>query len=52
MFKSVRARLPELMNARDFVGRAPQQVDEFLAAVVKPILVKNQDRAETTELRV
>ncbi|MCE5186005.1 MAG: adenylosuccinate lyase [Planctomycetaceae bacterium] len=29
--------LKKVMNARDYVGRAPQQVDEFIAKVVAPI---------------
>jgi adenylosuccinate lyase len=32
-----KADLSSAMNARQFVGRAPEQVDEFLAEVVQPI---------------
>ncbi len=43
-----RAVSPELL-----VGRAPQQVDEFLAEVVQPILEGAGDaNVETDELRV
>lgn len=38
IFAAVRGDLPGLVDARRFVGRAPQQVDEFLAEVVAPIL--------------
>jgi adenylosuccinate lyase len=37
-FASVRGELPALADAGRFVGRAPEQVDEFLAGVVEPIL--------------
>jgi len=37
-FASVRADLPRLCDARQFVGRAPQQVEEFLSAEVDPLL--------------
>jgi len=41
-FAAVRARLPELADARRFVGRAPQQVDEFLSAEVEPLLAASR----------
>jgi adenylosuccinate lyase len=37
-FASVRQELPALSDARAFVGRAPEQVEEFLAEAVEPIL--------------
>lgn len=37
-FAAIRGELPKLTDARRFVGRAPEQVDEFLAEVVKPLL--------------
>ncbi|MBL7008700.1 MAG: adenylosuccinate lyase [Planctomycetes bacterium] len=37
-FAAVRDALPDLVDPRRFVGRAPQQVDEFLAEVVAPVL--------------
>ena len=33
--------LAAVVDPRQFIGRAPQQVDEFLAEVVAPILAKN-----------
>jgi len=40
-------------NARKFVGRAPEQVDEFLAEVVRPLLERYPDReGGDAELRV
>ena len=40
------------MKASRFVGRAPEQVDEFLTEVIAPILSKPRDRASAEELRV
>ena len=37
-FASVAGRLDELLEPSRFVGRAPQQVDEFLAGEVDPLL--------------
>ena len=40
-------------DARRYVGRAPEQVDEFLAEVVEPILAGHADVVtEREELRV
>jgi adenylosuccinate lyase len=46
------ADLKKEMEAARFVGRAPRQVDEFLAEVIAPILKEKRDRAATEELRV
>jgi adenylosuccinate lyase len=37
-FAPIRSRLRDLMRPEQFVGRAPQQVTEFLREVVAPIL--------------
>jgi adenylosuccinate lyase len=42
-FAAVKPRLRELCDARAFVGRAPEQVDEFLAAEVDPLLARHRD---------
>lgn len=42
-FKAVHDKLDDLMDASKFVGRAPQQVDEFVAEVVDPILESNKE---------
>jgi adenylosuccinate lyase len=39
------ANLTDTLDPRRFVGRAPEQVDEFLAEVVEPLL--GQTAAET-----
>jgi hypothetical protein len=38
----VHARLGSLCDAKAFVGRAPEQVDEFLAAEVEPLLASQR----------
>ncbi len=35
--------LADLMNPADYVGRAPQQVSEFLSTCIRPLLAENQD---------
>ena len=42
LFSSVHAKLDTLVDATQFVGRAPQQVTEFIAEVVDPILTTNE----------
>lgn len=37
-FAAIRSQLSELLDPARFVGRAPQQVDEYLAEVVDPLL--------------
>jgi adenylosuccinate lyase len=41
-----------MLEPLNFVGRAPEQVDEFLAAVVAPILKRYPPRHEPAEVRV
>ncbi len=43
LFASVADRLDELCDPTGFVGRAPQQVDEFLAEDVDPVLAAHAD---------
>lgn len=42
-FASVHAQLGQALNPRDFVGRAPEQVDEFLAEYADPALARYRD---------
>ena len=46
------ARLAELLDARRFVGRAPEQVSEFLAESVEPWLASHPARADGEEPQV
>ena len=39
----VAGRLDELLDGARFVGRAPEQVGEFLAAEVDPLLVRHKN---------
>jgi len=41
VFKAVHAKLDQMMNPREFVGRAPEQVDEFIADEIDPVLSKH-----------
>lgn len=47
-----RGRLAELLDARRFVGRAPEQVDEFLADTVEPWLAAHPPAAGDEEPQV
>ena len=52
-FAAVKDRLPQLSRPEEFVGRAPEQVDEFLAAVIAPIRRRYASEiGGRTELRV
>ncbi len=52
-FECVRGRLPELTRPDRFVGRAPEQVDEFIAHEVEPVLRVFADRTGAAgEVRV
>lgn len=42
-FKAVHDKLDAMIDPSKFVGRAPEQVDEFLAEEVVPVLEKNKD---------
>lgn len=47
-----RARLAELLEGRRFVGRAPEQVDEFLAGTVEPWLAAHPPGGSDEEPQV
>lgn len=42
-FKMTSQEIDQLMDARNFVGRAPEQVEEFLEEYIYPILRNNMD---------
>ena len=46
------ADLKKELAAERFTGRAPEQVDEFLAEVVEPLLQQKRERISAEELRV
>ena len=53
MFRAVRDRLDDILDAKKFVGRAPQQTAEFIAAEIDPILEKHRAAlGEQGEVRV
>jgi adenylosuccinate lyase len=43
LFKAVHAKLDTLIEPMLFIGRAPEQVDEFLQDEVNPVLETNKD---------
>ncbi len=52
-FEAVAGSLDDLLDGRRYVGRAPEQVEEFLEAEVDPILSRYADIARTeAEIRV
>lgn len=42
-FKAVHDKLDAMIDPSKFVGRAPEQVEEFLAEEINPILEANKD---------
>lgn len=46
LFAPVHSKLDTLVDPKLFVGRSPEQVDEFLAEEVAPILDKNKSLLE------
>lgn len=52
-FQPIHAQLGNLMDPSTFIGRAPQQVDEFLEEEVSPMLSKYPGLlSQTVELKV
>jgi len=43
MFEAVHDKLDTLIDPKLFVGRAPEQVDEFIQEEIQPILDANKD---------
>ena len=43
-FRLGKNKIQELLDARNFIGRAPEQVDEFLAEHIYPLLEENKDK--------
>lgn len=50
LFSAVHDQLSELVDPARFIGRCPEQVDEFLIECVDPILQINRDRLEKVTL--
>jgi adenylosuccinate lyase len=52
-FEAVAGSLDDLLDGRRYVGRAPEQVEEFLEAEVDPVLSRYADIARNeAEIRV
>ena len=53
MFACVKDRLDDIVNPIHFIGRCPEQVSEFLAEEVEPLLERFSSVKEAeSELRV
>lgn len=54
LFAPVHAQLDDLVDPSLFIGRAPQQVEEFVAEMVDPLLEQHADKldAQVSELNV
>ena len=52
-FKAVHDRLDDILDAKKFVGRAPQQTAEFIAREIGPMLARHKDLlGQSGEVRV
>ena len=52
-FKAVHDRLDDILDAKKFVGRAPQQTAEFIAREIDPILARHKNLlGQSGEVRV
>ncbi len=53
VFNISRTELEEVLSPERFIGRAPQQVVEFVEEYVRPVLVKySHEKTDNEELRV
>ena len=53
LVNTIREQLDEVMQPEKYVGRAPQQVTEYLDEVVRPVLDANKDvLGEKAEINV
>ena len=53
LFKPVWARLDDIVDAKNFIGRAPSQTVEFIENEIDPILQKHQNAlGQTGDVRV
>lgn len=52
-FKPIHHLIDQLLDPSTFIGRAPEQVDEFLSEEVEPVLKRYADVSnETVDLKV
>ena len=50
LFAAVHGSLQDLLDPARFVGRAPQQVDEFLAECIDPLLEMHAEALSKTKV--
>ena len=51
-FNLTREQVDELMNPSRFIGRAPQQVVQFIAEEIEPVLAAYPETEEAADVRV
>ena len=52
MFQITKEEMDAIMAPENFIGRCPQQVEEFIANCVKPVLDANGVSDDTAEISV
>ena len=52
MFMITKEEMDAIMKPENFIGRCPQQVEEFIAECVKPVLDENGVSDDTAEINV
>ena len=53
LFKAVRDRLDGILDAKNFIGRSPEQVEKFISEEIDPILSENAEKlGKSGEVRV
>ena len=52
MFGITKAELDEIMKPENYIGRCPQQVEEFIANCVKPVIEANGVSDDVAEINV
>jgi len=43
LFESIHSKLDSMINPIHFVGRAPEQVEDFISEAIDPILTENSE---------
>ena len=52
MFMITKEEMDAIMKPENFIGRCPQQVEEFIANCVKPVLEENGVSDDVAEINV
>ncbi len=52
MFNVTKEQLDEIMKPENYIGRCPQQVEEFIENCVKPVIEANGVSDDVAEINV